>query len=755
MRPSVYSKYVYLFELDSVRTSLDEVQAGIKALYTETVLNKNIVVLSFNQVADSLPFISMLTDEKSYADLYRLFEIGSLRISQFRDTRTVIQYLINKIDPLLDSSSSREDRFLFSAMPVKSSQKRLLALIRRCLINSDLSELHEYITYKHTESELRELFTEVFRASDIELDGDNYSILDGNVLIPVDAAVKTEQLNELLKSQYRIILHLLQLSSIDNIYIPPRKASEYQQFSMFYFLKLACSNLFVEEGTDYEQATVFIKNLPAYQEESSNRSYYHRQLEEMETSKNLINIYRYVEAIINNCYNYAIEYSIANVSKHYNQISEDSDSSKPDLVTFKADFMNRLRKDLPLVRCYLEKDNSTAEGYQSFKFIPILSFPRIDHLETRQNWVTYTERLKYVPRYEYKVNTSFSHLKNKRTFDTRHRMIKTVISLFLFFLVNLFLNDVTSRLFGTAANTIRSFIETILSLIITEILTVLISHFLPAYVSSLSEIVSDFVRYFRNERYNKQFETTSYRIPDKNGKYAEEKLNATSIPINTTRAIKRYLHYWKDNPTYFRNENGNSYPLFDITSAEHQKELYRQEELTGKRYGLLYRSEYNTLIVDPVLSKTDEVFAYERIIPCRVNDAQLYAGVVMIPVYEDKYILIKQFRHALREEQLCFPRGFSESADVVEDGRRELSEEINAGIDSIQMIGICTPDSGLTSSKVAVCVAHISSYHIEEDNEGIIDCIAVTKQELETLIKENQITDGFTLSAWCLYLAIH
>ena len=46
-------KYVYLFELDSVRKTDKEIIAGQKALYTEIVENGNIVVLTFNQLIDS------------------------------------------------------------------------------------------------------------------------------------------------------------------------------------------------------------------------------------------------------------------------------------------------------------------------------------------------------------------------------------------------------------------------------------------------------------------------------------------------------------------------------------------------------------------------------------------------------------------------------------------------------------------------------------------------------------------------------
>ena len=44
-------EYVYLFELDSVRKTDEEIIAGQKALYNEIVNNGNIVVLTYNPVS--------------------------------------------------------------------------------------------------------------------------------------------------------------------------------------------------------------------------------------------------------------------------------------------------------------------------------------------------------------------------------------------------------------------------------------------------------------------------------------------------------------------------------------------------------------------------------------------------------------------------------------------------------------------------------------------------------------------------------
>ena len=59
-------RYVYLFELDSVRKSDEEVLVAQQALYDEIVGNGNCVVLALNQLTDSRAIMSMLhSDEQA------------------------------------------------------------------------------------------------------------------------------------------------------------------------------------------------------------------------------------------------------------------------------------------------------------------------------------------------------------------------------------------------------------------------------------------------------------------------------------------------------------------------------------------------------------------------------------------------------------------------------------------------------------------------------------------------------------------
>ena len=133
-------RLVYLFELDSVRNSEQEVERGQQALYEEIVLNGNSVVLSFNQLSDSEAFLYAVKDPNSYEQILELFEMEVLRFSPFETIRTPSQYIQGAIEK---GKAVGNDNFIFSALPVKCEEKELLEEIQRALRFSDLSVLQE------------------------------------------------------------------------------------------------------------------------------------------------------------------------------------------------------------------------------------------------------------------------------------------------------------------------------------------------------------------------------------------------------------------------------------------------------------------------------------------------------------------------------------------------------------------------------------------------------------------------------------
>ena len=171
-----------------------------------------------------------------------------------------------------------------------------------------------------------------------------------------------------------------------------------------------------------------------------------------------------------------------------------------------------------------------------------------------------------------------------------------------------------------------------------------------------------------------------------------------------------------------------------------------EAETPGRKIGVLYESPFSLLAVDLVRDRTGRLFCYERILP-----AQPRGAVVAVPVFEGKYVLLRQFRHALRAEQYCFPRGFGEPGIPAGDNvRKELKEEIGADVLSARRLGAVSGDSGLTGGMAEVYLCRIDRPCARQEEEGILEVLLLSPGELRQWIREGKITDAFTLAAWAL-----
>lgn len=166
----------------------------------------------------------------------------------------------------------------------------------------------------------------------------------------------------------------------------------------------------------------------------------------------------------------------------------------------------------------------------------------------------------------------------------------------------------------------------------------------------------------------------------------------------------------------------------------------------GRPIGIAYSSPYNQLLVDLVEDGQGRRFAYERVLPTAKN------AVVVIPRYDGKFVLLRQFRHALSSYQLGFPRGYGEPGISAQDNaEKELFEELRVHpVAPPQYLGSVVPDSGLSGGRAEVFLCDIPAPQPEVGYEEIdgFDCVSVL--ELGRLIKEGRIDDGFTLSALTL-----
>lgn len=208
-------------------------------------------------------------------------------------------------------------------------------------------------------------------------------------------------------------------------------------------------------------------------------------------------------------------------------------------------------------------------------------------------------------------------------------------------------------------------------------------------------------------------------------------------------AWTRYVQLMAERPALFRQSD----ELQIITDKQAADEFMKG---SGKTIGVVYESPYSLMLVDLVVDKSGRKFAYERLVPVNTG------AIVSVPVYEGKFILLRQFRHALRSVQLAFPRGFGELGLSPEQNlRKEILEEIGADVLRIEHIGKITPDSGITSSIVDVYFCEVSTPALMKDHEGIQELSLMTPEEFEKKIHSGEVTDGFSLAAYSLYTAAY
>lgn len=200
---------------------------------------------------------------------------------------------------------------------------------------------------------------------------------------------------------------------------------------------------------------------------------------------------------------------------------------------------------------------------------------------------------------------------------------------------------------------------------------------------------------------------------------------------------QNYLALKAQRPWEFEN-NG---PL----EIEFDAEIVRRYEETNQtKIGVIYQSPYSILVVDLIRDGPGTWYPYERILPATVHGG----GIVAAVFCKERFVLLNQYRHALRQNQLSFPRGYGEPGLSDEENlRKELKEELGAAVTETERLGDIVADSGISGQRVTAFFCHVEEVALHNGHEGIIDLKFLTGRELQTMIGNGAIQDGFTLSA--------
>ena len=214
-----------------------------------------------------------------------------------------------------------------------------------------------------------------------------------------------------------------------------------------------------------------------------------------------------------------------------------------------------------------------------------------------------------------------------------------------------------------------------------------------------------------------------------------------------------YQNLLQKNPEIFSNEDALLKIITDADAIEkwqaERKIQLREKGLPEKwgEIGVVYEDPYVVLLRDLVLFPSGALGSYFRLI----NTADLRGGqaTVILPMVENKVLLLRQFRHPTRQWHWEVPRGFGEPDTPPEvNARKEVLEEIDGEITELIDLGPYHGNTGIEGVEVELFFARLNSAGKTNQDEGIESYHLVEIDRVEKMIRDAEITDGFTIAAF-------
>ena len=130
------------------------------------------------------------------------------------------------------------------------------------------------------------------------------------------------------------------------------------------------------------------------------------------------------------------------------------------------------------------------------------------------------------------------------------------------------------------------------------------------------------------------------------------------------------------------------------------------------------------------------------------------AVAVIAKLPDNRFVFIRQFRKAM--ERICFEvgagnldHGGEEEADTAVG---ELKEETGFIAENMEFLGPIYPSVGYCTERIDVFYCDVTDRgDTAFDDDERIETVFVTESELDRMIRDGNISDSKTLSAWMLY----
>lgn len=215
--------------------------------------------------------------------------------------------------------------------------------------------------------------------------------------------------------------------------------------------------------------------------------------------------------------------------------------------------------------------------------------------------------------------------------------------------------------------------------------------------------------------------------------------------------FEAYLQLQREHPDLFVNVEGGVIILTDLLDIEQAVAdmgtyyVSRGMPADWAHVGVMYQDPYLIVLRDAVRFPDGNTGIHHRTIRLGSDPT----GVVILPFFRSRILLLKHFRHPTRQWHWEFPRGAVEPNQSLEETvRTELREEIQGEASRVAALGYMYGASGFMGLRVAMFAAWISEFGAPALGEGIVATRLVSVSEFETMINDGEITDSFTLCTW-------
>jgi ADP-ribose pyrophosphatase len=120
----------------------------------------------------------------------------------------------------------------------------------------------------------------------------------------------------------------------------------------------------------------------------------------------------------------------------------------------------------------------------------------------------------------------------------------------------------------------------------------------------------------------------------------------------------------------------------------------------------------------------------------------------VLPILDNKILLVRHFRHATRKWHYEKPRGYVDSDEPEEQAAtRELLEEIGAVAENLTHLGGMYTDTGQLGDYVRLYAATIRTTGDIARSEGIDEMRLLSIAEISKMIERFELSDSFSLAA--------